>query len=717
MRPITLAVYATALTLTMSAIAGNGIDYPGTSKVKQKDDYHGTVVADPYRWLEDDVRESAPVASWVAAQNKLTFSYLDQLPQRDGIEQRLAQLWDFERYSVPEKHGEYFFYSHNNGLQNQDVIYRSTELGGDREEVLNPNDWSEDGTKALGGLQISRSGRYAAYGVQDGGSDWRNWYVRDLQQGKQLSDELRWIKFSNIAWAADESGFYYSRYPEPEAGQQFQSLNTNMAVYFHRLGTTQAEDRLVHARPDHPDWGFSAELDDSGRYLFITTWIGTDDRNRLEYMDLQQSDHKLVTLEDEFESAWHLIDVVAGKALFHTTAEAPLGRVVARSLGNSSKPIRWQELVSEQEQVLVGSSLVGEQLLLEYLQDAHSAVRVHDLKGALLRTVTLPGLGSVSGFPNAPDANESYYSYSSLNQPASIYRYDLASGKSTRVLSPELAFDPANFVVNQVFYKSADGTRVPMFIAHKKGLKLNADTPTLLYGYGGFNVSLTPGFSVTRLAWMDMGGIYALANLRGGGEYGEAWHQAGTKLNKQNVFDDFIAAAEYLIEQRYTRPDKLAIMGGSNGGLLVGAVLNQRPELFGAALPAVGVMDMLRFHKFTAGRFWVDDYGSSDNPEEFRALYRYSPYHNIKDGTSYPATLVTTADTDDRVVPGHSFKYIARLQAAQAGPDPILIRIQTRAGHGSGKPTAMIIREYADLWAFLAENLDMKLPATPDRAG
>lgn len=713
MNPIKILAGVTAIGFAISASARPGLSYPETQTVDQKDDYHGTLVADPYRWLEDDVRESSEVANWVEAQNAVTFAYLDQLPARDSIEKRLTELWNFERFSVPTLRGDFYFYSHNNGLQNQNVVYRTHKLGNqaDAEVVLDPNSWSQDGTVALGGIELSPSGRYVAYGIQDGGTDWRVWHVKDMQTGKVMADELRWVKFSDIAWAADESGFYYSRYPEPDSGGEFQNLNKNMAVYFHRLGTSQTDDALVYARPDHPEWGFQAETTENGRYLIITTWLGTDDRYRLEYIDLTEAPQKVVTLEDKFEAGYTLIEAVGSQVYFLTTRGAPRTSVVKIDLSGNG-PARWQEVIPEQDQVLDEASLVGGHLVLTYLQDAHARVAVHDLSGKHLRDVALPGLGSVAGFPNATTGTETHFSYSSLNRPTTVYRYDVKTGKTEPVLSPEVGFNPDDFTISQVFYPSRDGTRIPMFIAHKKGVKLDGNNPALLYGYGGFNISLTPYFSVTRLAWMDMGGVFAIANLRGGGEYGEDWHKAGTKLNKQNVFDDFIAAAEYLISKRYTRPEKLAVQGGSNGGLLVGAVINQRPDLFGAALPAVGVMDMLRFHLFTAGRFWVDDFGSAENPEEFKALYAYSPYHNIKDGTEYPATLVTTADTDDRVVPGHSFKYIARLQQAQKGKDPVLIRIQTRAGHGSGKPTSMIIREYADMWAFLVENLAMTTPVT-----
>ncbi|MFV0278211.1 MAG: prolyl oligopeptidase family serine peptidase [Parahaliea sp.] len=702
-----------ALVLGLSAsVCAGVIDYPDTPRIDQREDYHGTVVPDPYRWLEQDVRSSPAVADWVAAQNAVTFRYLESLPGRESIRQRLTALWNFERYSTPVRHGAHYFYSRNDGLQNQAVLYRSAEPGRDAEVVLDPNGWSEDGTVALAEVSVSPRGRYVAYGIQDGGSDWRVWRVKDMASGKVLDDELKWIKFSDASWAADESGFFYSRYPEPDAGEQFQSLNTGMAVYFHRVGTPQTEDRRIHARPDHPDWGFNAQVTQDGRYLFINTWVGTDDRYRLEMIDLIKAPDEVQVLEDDFRADFSPVAVIDEVAYVRTTLDAPRGRVVSydfRQLGKG--PVQWRQRVAEQAAVLRSASVVGGRLVLQYLMDARSQVKVADLEGGVLREVDLPGPGTAYGFAQALEDPVTYYSFSSINRPAAIYRYHVDKGDSELALAPKLAFDPDDFVVEQVFYHSADGTRVPMFIAHRKGLKRDGSNPTLLYGYGGFNISLTPSFSATRLAWMDLGGVYAVANLRGGGEYGEAWHKAGTRLHKQNVFDDFIAAAEYLEQEKYSNPRHLGIYGGSNGGLLVGAVVNQRPDLFAAAIPAVGVMDMLRFQRFTAGRFWVDDYGSSDNPEEFRALYAYSPYHNLRQGTRYPAVLVTTADTDDRVVPGHSFKYIARLQEYQGGDAPVLIRIQTRAGHGAGKPTSMLIGEYTDMWAFMARHLGLKINA------
>jgi prolyl oligopeptidase len=682
-----------------STTAAGGFVYPETAKVDQVDDYHGTAVADPYRWLEEDVRESEVVAEWVEDQNEVTFAYLGAIPERNRIEERLTELWNYEKFGLPQKAGGQYFYSRNDGLQNQNVIYRQESLDSEPVLVVDPNEWSDDGTVALADIEYSPDGRYAAMAIQDGGSDWRTVKVLDLASGEELDDEVQWMKFSNMSWAADSSGFY---------GDEFQSLNHDHTVYFHAVGTDQAEDRLVFAAPDNPDWGFAPYVTDDGSYLVITVWKGTDDRYQVAYQRLDQPDSEPVMLIEGFENDYTFSGNIGSRFYFRTDLDAPRGRLV--SIDVDDPDAGWTEVIPQREQVLESVSHVGGHFVARYLRDARSEIRIHDPAGALLREVDLPGIGSASGFGGKADDGETFYAFSSFNVPPTIMRYDVASGEGSLFKQAAVDFDPADFVVKQVFFSSRDGTRVPMFIAHRKGLELNGDNPTLLYGYGGFNISLTPAFSITRLAWMEMGGVYAVANLRGGGEYGKEWHKAGTKLNKQNVFDDFIAAGEFLVEERYTRPERLAVLGGSNGGLLVGAVVNQRPDLFGAAIPAVGVMDMLRFDQFTAGRFWVDDYGSSSNPEEFQALYAYSPYHNLKDGTDYPAVMVTTADTDDRVVPGHSFKYAARLQVAHAGEDPVLIRIQTRAGHGSGKPTDMIIEEYADMWAFLADNLDLELP-------
>ncbi|CAN5144469.1 prolyl oligopeptidase family serine peptidase [soil metagenome] len=684
--------------------------YPDTREVEQIDTYHGIEVADPYRWLEQDVRESEAVREWVEAQNRITFDFLAALPQRERIEKRLTELWDYEKYGVPLKKGGRYFYFKNDGLQNQSVLYTQASLDAEPEVVIDPNTWSEDGTIALSGVAVSDDARYVAYGIQDGGTDWRTWRFTDLKTGKLLDDELEWLKFTDVTWSKDGSGVWYSRYPAPDPDDRFQSLNHDHTVYFHRLGTPQAKDRLVHATPEHPNWSHGAQITEDGKYLIITTSVGTDDRYRIAYRDLTKPDPETVTLIDKFEHDYALAGSDGDVLFFRTNRDAPMGRLVAIDL-NEPSPEDWREIIPEQAHVLNDVELVGGHFVAEYLRDAQSEVRVHDRCGELVRTVALPGIGTAEGFEGEAEDPETFYVWSSFTTPPTVYRYDVSSGKSTMLHRPEVQFDPDEYVVQQKFCRSKDGTRVPVFISHRKGLERDGENPTLLYGYGGFNSSQTPEFSPSRLAWMEMGGVYAVATLRGGGEYGEAWHKAGTKLDKQNVFDDFIAAAECLIDKDYTRPERLGVFGRSNGGLLVGAVVNQRPDLFAAALPAVGVMDMLRFHQFTAGRFWVDDYGSAENADEFAALYAYSPYHNIEKGEEYPAVLVTTADTDDRVVPGHSFKYIAALQEAQAGDKPVLIRIETRAGHGTGKPTDKLIEEYADQWTFLAHFLGLELPA------
>ncbi|NND61494.1 MAG: S9 family peptidase [Gammaproteobacteria bacterium] len=681
-------------------------NYPTTAEVDQVDDYHGTPVSDPYRWLEDDVRVSNAVLEWVTAQNEVTFSYLESLPQREKIRARLTQLWDYEKFGVPFREAGRYFYSYNNGLQNQSVLLTQTSLDAEPRILLDPNGWSDDGTVALSGYVPSPDGRYLAYGVQDGGSDWRTWKFLDIDSGAELDDQVDWVKFSGVAWDGDGQGIFYARYPATGEGEKFQTLNHNHTVYYHRLGTPQSEDQVIYARPDHPDWGFAPNVTDDGRFLVLTVWKGTDDRYQVVYKDLQDAAAEPVMLIEGFDYEYALIGNDDTTFYFKTTNGAPRGRMIAIDIDNPA-PANWREIIPQTADVLDDISYVGDHFIAEYLRDARTHVQVYTQTGAPAQTVDLPGVGTASGFEGYADNSETFYVYSSFNEPPTIYRYDVGTDRSTLFRAADVDFEPSDYVVKQVFYESRDGTRVPMFIAHHKSLQLDGSNPTLLYGYGGFNIPMRPGFSITRMAWMEMGGVYAVANLRGGGEYGEKWHKAGTKLQKQNVFDDFIAAGEFLVEQDYTQPSQLGIFGGSNGGLLVGAVLNQRPDLFGAALPAVGVMDMLRFHKFTAGRFWVDDYGSADDPDEFAALYAYSPYHNIADGKAYPPVLVTTADTDDRVVPGHSFKYIAALQAAQAGDAPVLIRIETRAGHGSGKPTSKIIEEYADRWAFLAEHLGL----------
>lgn len=681
------------------------IKYSETKTIDHVDEHHGVKVADPYRWLEDDVRKSKDVADWVEAKNKETFGFLETIPRREAIKKRLTELWDFERFNVPFKQGGRYYYFYNSGLQNQDVLYVQDTLDAPARVLMDPNTFSKDGTVALSGTSFSDDGKYVAYGIAEAGSDWNKWKILDIASGKTLDEELKWIKFNTPTWTLDGKGFFYARYPEPTA--EFQGLNLNQKVYFHRVGTSQAQDELVYEHPEEPKWGFGCEVTEDGNYLVITIWKGTDDKYRVVYRDLAKPGSKPVDLVSSFDNEMTFIGNEGPTFFFQTDLNATRRRVIAVDT-RQPEPANWKELIPQTAETLKSVGLVGNSFVANYLKDAKTQIVMYSLSGERIREVELPGIGTAAGFAGKKVDTETFYSFTSFATPPTVFRYDFKTGRSTLFRQAKVKFNPADFEVKQVFYASKDGTRVPLFLVHKQGLKLDGQNPTLLYGYGGFNISLTPAFSISRLAWVEMGGVLAVANLRGGGEYGEEWHKAGTKLHKQNVFDDFISAAEWLIANKYTSTPKLAIQGGSNGGLLVGACMTQRPDLFGACLPAVGVMDMLRFHKFTAGRFWVDDYGSADNAEEFAALLKYSPYHNIKPGVKYPATLVTTADTDDRVVPGHSFKFAARLQAAQAGDAPTLIRIETRAGHGAGKPTAKIIEEVADLWGFLVKVLDMK---------
>jgi prolyl oligopeptidase len=697
-----------ALAFTLSSL-GADMTYPVTKQVEQVDLLHGVSVADPYRWLEDDVRKNPDVAAWVEAQNRVTFEFLDRIPARQALRERLTKLWNYEKYSVPSRQGDYYVFAKNDGLQNQAVLYTQTTLDAEPRVLIDPNSWSTDGTVALGGTEFSEDGKYLAYAVQEAGSDWATWRVMEVATRTLLADELKWIKFNRPAWTKDGAGFFYARYPEPAADAAFQSLNLNQKVYHHQLGSPQAEDRLIYEAPEHPEWGFSAGVTDDGTHLIITTWKGTDDKYRVVFKPLAALDQPAVHLVGEFDHEYAFLGNDGPIWYFRTDLRAPKKRVVAIDLRDPA-PDKWREVIAERTEVLDDIHLVGDLFFASYLKDAVTQVRVYDTTGRHLRDVAFEGLGSANGFEGKRTATETFYSFSSYATPPSSYRYDLATGASTLLRRANVDIRPEDYEVRQVFVTSRDGMKVPLFLTHKKGLVLDGSNPTLLYGYGGFNIPLTPGFSVSRLLWLELGGVFAVANLRGGGEYGEEWHRAGTKLHKQNVFDDFLAAAEWLIDRKYTQPAKLAIQGGSNGGLLVGACMTQRPELFGAALPAVGVMDMLRFHQFTAGRFWVDDYGSAEQPEEFQALYAYSPYHRLKPGVRYPATMVTTADTDDRVVPGHSFKFAARLQACHAGPNPVLIRIETRAGHGAGKPTAKIIEETSDQIAFLVKVLGIEQP-------
>lgn len=682
------------------------LTYPHAKTVNQIDDYHGVKVPDPYRWLEDT--DSPETREWIEAENKLTFQYLEQIPYRQAIHDRLKTLWNYERFSVPEQQGGRYFYQHNTGLQNQSVLLVADSLSAEPRLLLDPNTLSADGTVALVGHAVSDDGKLLAYGTAASGSDWMEWHVREVDTAKDLPDTLRWVKFSGASWTKDGKGFFYSRYDEPKAGAPLRDANYFHKLYYHRLGTPQSEDTLIYDRPDNKELGFAGNVTDDGRYLIITVWQGTSPKNRLYYKDLNDPSAPVVKLLDDFDAEYHFIDNDGPVFWIKTDLEAPRGRLIAIDTRHPERA-HWKTLVPQSADKLEHANVINDKFVLGYLKDAQTEVRLFDLEGNFLRTVDLPGIGTAEGFGGKRKDKETFYAFTSFIDPTTIYRYDFSAMKSSVFRRPKVDFDSSQYETKQVFYHSKDGTRVPMFITAKKGLKLDGQNPVLLYAYGGFNISLTPTFSVGNAVWLEMGGVYAQPNLRGGGEYGEEWHEAGTLLRKQNVFDDFIAAAEWLVANQYTSPAKLAIRGGSNGGLLVGACMTQRPDLFAAALPAVGVMDMLRFHKFTIGWAWTSDYGSSDDAAQFRAIYAYSPLHNLKPGTRYPATLVTTADHDDRVVPGHSFKFAATLQADQAGPAPVLIRIETKAGHGAGKPISKQIEETADSWAFVARNLNMQV--------
>ena len=685
---------------------GASLVYPKAKTVDQVDDYHGVKVADPYRWLEDT--DSAETHAWVEAENKLTFSYLDQIPYRGAIRDRLLKLWNYERFSVPEQLGGRYFYQHNTGLQNQSVLLVAESLNAEPRVLLDPNLLSSDGTVALAGTAVTDNGKLMAYGTSASGSDWMEWHVRDVDTGKDLPDLLKWVKFSGASWTKDNKGFFYSRYDEPKADTALRDTNYFQKLYYHRLGTPQSEDKLIYERPDNKELGFGGAVTDDGHYLIIHVWQGTSPKNRLYYKDLTKPDAQVVKLLDDFDAQYQFIDNDGPVLWFQTDLDAPRGRLIAIDTQHPERT-NWKTVVPQSADKLEASSAVDNLFLLSYLKDARTEVRVYDLKGTFVRNADLPGIGSAFGFGGKRKDKETFYAFTSFISPTTIYRYDPEAGKSSVFRQPKVDFDSTQYETEQVFYHSKDGTRIPMFLTYKKGLKRDGQNPTLLYAYGGFDISLTPFFSVPDLVWLEMGGIYAQPNLRGGGEYGEDWHLAGTHAKKQNVFDDFLAAAEWLIANKYTSTPKLAIEGASNGGLLMGASLTQRPDLFGAALPEVGVMDMLRFQKFTIGWAWTSDYGSSDNPDDFKALYAYSPLHNLKPGTKYPPTLISTADHDDRVMPGHSFKFAATMQADQAGPAAVLIRIETKAGHGGGKPISKIIDETADEWAFVAHNLNMNV--------
>jgi prolyl oligopeptidase len=682
------------------------LSYPEARRCDQIDDYHGTEVADPYRWLEDP--DSVETRDWIEAENKLTFGYLDSIPQRAAIRERLTKLWDFEKFTTPSVHGGRYFYSRNDGLQNQNVLYWAPSLDAVPQVLLDPNGLSQAGTVALSGTAFSDDGKLLAYGLASAGSDWQEWHVRDVTTGKDLDERIQWVKFSSASWTPDGKGFYYSRYDEPKPDEELTGQNYYQKLFWHTVGTDQSKDRLVYERPDEKEWGFQGQVTEDGKYLVITVTHGTERKNQLFYLDLTTPAAEVVELIRGFNARYDFLGNDGPLFWIRTDLDAPRNRVIAIDVKAPDKA-DWQEVIPEADDVLEGVGLVGEQFFASYLHDAHSRVRRFGLDGKSFGEVELPGIGAATGFGGRRDDKETFYAYTSFTTPTTIYRYDVEAGESMLFRRPQVAFDPDDFETKQVFYSSKDGTRVPMFLTHRKGLKLDGKNPTLLFAYGGFDISITPTFSVGRIAWLEMGGVLAVPNLRGGGEYGRSWHEAGMKEKKQNVFDDFISAAQWLIDKGYTSRAKLAISGRSNGGLLVGACLTQRPALYGAALPAVGVMDMLRFHKFTIGWAWASEYGSSDDPGQFQTLLAYSPLHNLKPGVSYPPTLITTADHDDRVVPAHSFKFAATLQAAQGGPDPVLIRIETSAGHGAGTPTSKTIEELADGYAFLVRALGMQI--------
>jgi prolyl oligopeptidase len=698
--------------LVAATAAQTGWKYPETRTTGHVDVYHGTEVADPYRWLEDETL--AETAAWVEAQNKVTFAYLEQIPFRKALFERLQRLYDHERYSAPSRKGEYFFFRKNDGLQNQSVLYVQKGLDGTPEVLLDPNTWSEDGTVILRAFVPSKDARLAVYGVSRGGSDWQEYRVLDLETRQTLSDRIEWVKVSGVAWHGQ--GFYYSRYPQPEKGRELSSANEHHRVYYHRIGTPQSEDRLVYDDAKAPQRFHMVQTTEDERFavLSITDRGSGKKGNALFVRDLSRPDAAFEPVVPEIgDSRYGVLEHVGGDLLVFTDDQAPNGRVVRVSLADPA-PARWKTVVAEKPEAIAGVSVAGRRIFVSYMKDVASRVHVHELDGRLEHEVALPGLGSAGGFSGNLDDPFVFYTYTSLTYPATIFRYDIAERRSTVFRAPVIpGLDVDRYETTQVFVTSRDGTRVPMFLTHRKGLERNGDHPTLMYGYGGFNVSTTPGFSPLRVALLEEGFVYASVNMRGGGEYGETWHRAGIKTQKQNVFDDFIAAAEWLVENRYTSPARLAMQGGSNGGLLVGAVMNQRPELFAVALPAVGVMDMLRFHKFTIGWNWIADYGTSDNPEEFKALYAYSPLHNIRAGVKYPATLITTADHDDRVVPAHSFKYAAALQKAADPARPALIRIDTRSGHGASNVTKQL-EQTADVYAFLMHNLGVRPRASTD---
>jgi len=694
-----------------SLAAQSPLHYPVTRKSDQVDTYFGTQVADPYRWLEDT--DSPETKQWVTAENALTFDYLGAIPERAAIKEQLTRIWNYPKYAVPLKRGKSYFYTENSGLQNQAVLYMKRGLKGEKKLVLDPNTLSTDGTVALGPWNATENGKYLAYAVANAGSDWEEIRVRDIEKAKDLPDTLKWVKFSGIAWTKDNKGFFYSRYAEPKSENAMLAKNEGQKLYYHRVGDPQAKDQLILERPDHPRWNINATVSDDGEYVIIYVVDGTNPKNRIYFIDLgnpgkPKLDNPLVTLIDDAESQNRVIDNAGDVFFMQTNQDAPLGRVVQVDINKPAKRY-WRTVIAEGADKMEDVELIGGHFVVHTLKDAHSVLQLYGLRGGLAETIKLPGIGTIAAISGKPDEWEMFYSYVSYLQPASIYYYDIEKRRQTPFGIAKLPVDSTGFETRQIFASSKDGTRIPIFVTAKKGLTLDGSHPTILYAYGGFDINQTPAFSPSMLQWVSMGGVFAVAVIRGGGEYGRAWHEAGMLAKKQNVFDDFIAAGEYLISQKYTSSKKLAIRGGSNGGLLIGAVETQRPDLAAVALPEVGVMDMLRYQKFTIGGAWAPEYGTSDDSTQFKTLLAYSPLQNIKPGTSYPATFITTADHDDRVVPGHSFKFAATMQAAQSGPAPVLIRIDTRAGHGGGKPTSKQIDLATDELAFTAKNLGMSM--------
>ena len=703
MKNIILTIILIASVILTGCVQKKKFNYPVTNKTDHVDEYFGIEVPDPYRWLEDD--NSEETAEWVKAENEITFAYLNSIPFRDKLEERLTELWDYPKVSSPFKEGGRYYLSRNDGLQDQDVMYVKETLDGKETMILDPNTLSEDGTVAMTMFEPSPDGKYIGYGISRGGSDWNEFYVMDAAGGKLLEDHLKWIKFSSMAWYKD--GFYYSRYPEVAEGDELSGVNEYNKVYYHKISKDQSADKLIFEDPDHPVRSFVPIVSNDKKILMLYVFESSSG-NGLYFKDLKKKKSRFVKLIDTYDQEFMPVDHIDGKLYVLTDDGASRYRLVTIDLNNYARE-NWIEIIPEKEDVLKSVSIVGGKIIARYMKDAHSHIEVFNLQGKYLYEIEIPILGTVSGFSGKIQDKITFYTVTSFTTPSIVYKYDVKNNVSEEYSRSQIDFDPGKYETKQVFYNSKDGTRIPMFLVYKKGLTLNGENPTLLYGYGGFNISLTPRFSITKTILLENGFVFAQANLRGGGEYGEEWHKAGTLMEKQNVFDDFIAAAEYLIDEGYTSPDKLAIQGGSNGGLLVGAVINQRPDLFGVALPAVGVMDMLRYQKFTIGKYWATDYGTSeDNPKMFEYLYHYSPLHNICTKADYPAVLVTTADHDGRVVPAKSFKYIATLQENYQGSRPVLIRIETKAGHGAGMPTSKIIEEYVDLWAFIMYNLDVE---------